>query len=64
MVKMAPYHTNSPEYSHREVFHDHDDCPDGKRIRPEHKVSGIGARPLCDECINLERGSPFKTASR
>jgi len=28
------YHTDSPEYlpQHREVYHDHDDCADGKKI--------------------------------
>ena len=29
MAKVASYHTNSPEYAahHREVYHDHDNCP-------------------------------------
>jgi hypothetical protein len=38
MPKIAPFHTNSPKYppTHREVFHDKDTCPDGKRIKPEH----------------------------
>ena len=35
-MKVAPYHTNSREYppEHRNVYHDHDNCPEGKRIQP------------------------------
>lgn len=35
MSKVPPYHTNSPEYEprHREVYHDDDDCYDGKAIQ-------------------------------
>jgi hypothetical protein len=55
MAKVAPYHTNSPEYppKHREVYHDHDNCPDGKRIKPEHRLSGTGEKPRCKECVKL-----------
>jgi hypothetical protein len=54
-VKVAPYHTNSLEYppEHRSVHHDHDDCPDGKRIKPQHRLSGTGGKPRCKECIRL-----------
>jgi len=37
----------------RYVHHDHDDCPDGKRILPKNKQSGTGNFPRCDACINL-----------
>jgi hypothetical protein len=52
MAKVYPYHTNSPEYppSHREVYHDKDTCPDGKRIKQEHKESGQGGKLHCKEC--------------
>ena len=55
MGKVAPYHTNSPEYSayHREVYHDHDNCQTGKQIKPQHKVSGTAGRPRCKDCIKL-----------
>jgi hypothetical protein len=52
MAKVYPYHTNSPEYppSHREVYHDKDTCPDGKRIKSEHKEQGTGGKKHCMEC--------------
>ena len=55
MAKVPPYHTNSTEYppSHREVYHDHDDCPDGRRIKPQHRLAGTGSKPRCKECIQL-----------
>jgi hypothetical protein len=55
MAKVAAYHTNSPECPpvHREVYHDHDNCPDGKRIKPEHRESGTGQKPRCKACINM-----------
>jgi hypothetical protein len=55
MAKVAPFYTNSPEYppEHRNVHHDRDDCFEGKKIKPEHRVSGIGGKPLCKVCINL-----------
>lgn len=55
MAKIAPYHTTSTEYppEHRNVYHDHSDCRDGKRITPQHRVSGTGAKPRCKECIRL-----------
>jgi hypothetical protein len=55
MAKVLPYHTDSPEEppEHRNVYHDHDDCPDGKRILPKNRQNGTGARPRCKACINL-----------
>ena len=54
MAKVAPYHTTKPEVPpERDVYHDHDNCPDGKRIRPEHRASGTAGRPRCKECIKL-----------
>ena len=55
MAKVAPYHTNSPEYppEHRNVHHDHDNCPYGKRILPHQLVKGTGGKPLCQECVRL-----------
>lgn len=55
MAKVAPYHTTSPEYppSHRNVYHDHDDCKYGQHIKPQDRLVGTGNRPRCDECIKL-----------
>jgi len=52
---MATYHTNSREEppEHREVHHDHENCPDGKRIKPEHREPGTGGKPLCKACQRL-----------
>jgi hypothetical protein len=54
MAKVAPYHTNSTEYTpERNVHHDHDNCQDGKRIKPQHRVAGTGGKPRCKVCIKL-----------
>jgi len=55
MSKVTPYHTNSDEYlpEHRNVYHDHDDCPDGKRIKNMHRLWGTGGKSHCKECIRL-----------
>ncbi len=54
-MKVTPFHTISPEYppTHRSVYHDNNQCSDGKRIKPEHRVSGTGNRLKCDECKTL-----------
>jgi len=51
MAKCSPYHTTSSE--DRDVYHDHDDCPDGRRIKQENRVPGTGGRPRCKECRHL-----------
>lgn len=55
-MKVSPFHTITPEdcAGHRNVYHDNSSCCDGKRIKPEHKVSGTGDRPKCDECKTLD----------
>ena len=52
MATVSAYHTNSPEYP-REVYHDKDTCPDGKRIKPEHRESGTGGKKHCHECYKV-----------
>ncbi len=56
MAKVDPFHTNSEEYppAHREVYHDHDDCPDGRAIKPEHREPGSNGRWHCKECQKLD----------
>jgi len=53
----AKYHTDSPEYppKHREVYHDKTDCPDGKRIKAEHRKNGDGGKKHCLECDKVSR---------
>jgi hypothetical protein len=55
MARVPSYHTNSPEYppEHRQVYHDRDDCPDGRKIKPQHRESGTGGKPKCKECLRL-----------
>lgn len=54
MAKVNPYHTILPERPpERDVYHDHDNCPDGRRIKPEHWKSGTAGRPRCKECQKL-----------
>jgi len=55
MAKVDPYHTDSKEYppSHRDVYHDHNDCKYGKEIKQIHREDGKGGRPLCKECEKL-----------
>lgn len=54
-MKTYPYHTTRWEYApeHRNVYHNDSACPDGKRIKPEHRQSGTAGRPLCKECAKL-----------
>lgn len=56
MSKIAAYHTDSAEYppAHRNVYHDQSECPDGKRIKQEHRKSGTAGRPRCKECSSLD----------
>jgi hypothetical protein len=51
MARVAPYHSSSPE--DRDVYHDHDDCPDGRRILPENWQAGSDGRQRCEACIDL-----------
>jgi hypothetical protein len=43
MAKVSPYHTNSIEEppKNREVYHDHDDCFEGKKIEKKHWETGV-----------------------
>jgi hypothetical protein len=54
-MKVNPFHTTSREYGpeHRNVYHDNNQCSDGKRIKAEHRTLGTAGRPKCDECKRL-----------
>lgn len=55
MAKCDPYHTKTEEEpGQRDVYHDHDNCPDGARIKPKNKEPGTNGRPRCDECKELD----------
>jgi hypothetical protein len=51
-MTVDPFHTNTPEYApeHREVHHDKSTCPDGKKIKTEHRLPGKGGKRHCLEC--------------
>jgi hypothetical protein len=52
MPKVAPFHTTEPEIP--AVYHNNSDCEAGQKIKPEHRVSGIGTgRRLCRRCVDL-----------
>jgi hypothetical protein len=55
MAKDALYHTTTPEYPPevRECHHDHNDCFEGKKIKPQHRVSGAGKYRLCKVCEKM-----------
>ena len=57
MAKVYPYNTNSQEYppSHRNVHHDHDDCPDGKRIQSQHREIGTEENRSVTSARNSDR---------
>jgi hypothetical protein len=39
--------------SHRNVYHDHNNCKDGKQIKSQHRKNGTGGKERCKECIKL-----------
>lgn len=56
MSKVSSFHTKNMEYppTHRNVYHDHDDCQYGREILRNHdNLPGSDGRPRCSECIKL-----------
>ena len=55
MAKVPPYHTDFEEHpaESRKVYHDHNNCPDGRLILPHHRKSGTGGKPLCKKCAKM-----------
>ena len=50
----TPYHTVIADSGGAGgVYHDREDCPAGKRILSEHRVSGTGGRDRCKDCQSL-----------
>ena len=55
MAKDPLYHTDSREYPEevRECHHDHNNCYEGKKIKPEHHKDGDGGKRLCKVCATM-----------
>jgi len=52
VTKIPAFHTSEEETP--AVYHNNDECSEGKKIEPEHKVSGSGTdRRLCEVCAGL-----------
>src|SRR5665647_1277112 len=52
IVRCSPFHTSEPETP--AVYHNNSECSEGKKIKPEHRVSGEGSgRRLCEICAKL-----------
>ena len=47
MAKVPPHHTDFEEHpaESRNVYHDHDNRPDGSLIPSHHRKSGTGGKP-------------------
>jgi len=60
VAKIDPYFTVFTEYllAVRGVYHDQDNCEDGRAILPEHRVFGRGNRPRCTKCAKLDNAAP------
>ncbi len=64
MARVHAYHTTTPEHgAHHGVYHLHDDCPSGKRIKAEHRTSGTGGHRLCEECAELAHSHAYHTST-
>lgn len=51
MAKVYPYHSSNP--SDPDVYHDHDNCPNGQQIPPHNKRPGEGGYRRCKRCIDM-----------
>jgi hypothetical protein len=41
---------DSASCANREVYHNNEECPEGKKIKDEHRKPGTDNRPPCKEC--------------
>ena len=37
----------------KNLYHDHDNCPDGRLILSHHPKSGTGGKPFCRKCAKM-----------
>jgi hypothetical protein len=49
MSKSLPFH--SVKRGAPQVFHNNDECDEGKRVEPANWRAGDGGRSLCRECV-------------
>jgi len=49
MTKSLPFH--SGKRGAPQVFHNNEECDEGKRVEPANWRAGDGGRPLCRECV-------------
>jgi hypothetical protein len=51
MAKVPSYHSDSLE--DKPVYHDHDDCWEGRKIERKHLQPGTGGKRRCEVCTSL-----------
>lgn len=51
MSKVSPYHSTNPRDP--DVYHDHDNCPNGQQIPARNRAPGTGGYPRCQNCQRL-----------
>jgi len=55
MAKVSPFHTkNEEEHRRSPVWHDNDECSEGKKIKPENREYGVKGNK-CEDCIKLDK---------
>jgi hypothetical protein len=59
MPYVAPFHSTRGETY---VFHDHDGCREGAKIKPAHRNIGTGNRRPCARCNRLHALDEEKTS--
>ena len=50
MPRISPFHTKDAPWSQAGVYHDSDQCLNGRTIPPENRIAGIGVYDPCLEC--------------
>jgi hypothetical protein len=57
MAKVPPFHATTVESAprQRQVYHDHDDCPDAMKVRHDLREPGTGNKWRCITCIRLDQ---------
>lgn len=47
-MKTYPYHSTNPDDP--EVYHDHNNCPEGEQIAANQRANGTNGYPRCEFC--------------
>jgi len=50
-MKVSSYYSINP--SDPDVYHDHDNCPNGQQIPQKNRRSGTNGYPLCKHCKDM-----------